>query len=179
MTWARRPSSCALRTLVPCAVVRFVRPNDGDTHTSTPAHQNTSTPTHQHGNTATPTPPPPPPPPRYNLQASLADPKYQDYFARLLIDFVSTTGAGGFAWDYGINGDWRQPSTYAEWRGWMRVLKQLREAHPDVVMDHRQTAHRWGPWYQLAGSYTEPISGDENPESYGAGGNGAARGEER
>jgi len=34
-------------------------------------------------------------------------------------------------------------------------------------MDHRQTAHEWGPWYQLAGSYDEPIAGDENPESYG------------
>eukprot|EP01045_Picozoa_sp_COSAG04_P045896 COSAG04_NODE_16336_length_502_cov_1.607940_1_plen_73_part_00 len=33
--------------------------------------------------------------------------------------------------------------------------------------DHRQTAHEWGPWYQLAGSYTEPIAGDENPETYG------------
>lgn len=108
-----------------------------------------------------------------NLAASLADPMYQDYFAKLLIDFMTTTGAGGYAWDYGINGDWRQPSTYPEWRGWMRILKQLREAHPDAVMDHRQTAHNWGPWYQLAGSYTEPISGDENPESYGAAGHGA------
>lgn len=35
------------------------------------------------------------------------------------------------------------------------------------VMDHRQTAHIWGPWYQLAGSYLEPIAGDENPETYG------------
>ena len=34
-------------------------------------------------------------------------------------------------------------------------------------MDHRQTAHIWGPWYQLAGSYLEPIAGDENPETYG------------
>lgn len=105
-----------------------------------------------------------------NLAASLADPEYQDYLAQLLIDFVTATGVGGFAWDYGINGDWRHPTTYPEWRGWMRILKSLRAAHPDIVMDHRQTAHQWGPWYQLAGSYTEPISGDENPESYGAAG---------
>ena len=26
---------------------------------------------------------------------------------------------------------------------------------------------RFGPWYQLAGSYAEPIAGDENPETYG------------
>ena len=36
-----------------------------------------------------------------------------------------------------------------------------------MVMDHRQTAHAWGPWYHLAGSYAEPIAGDENPETYG------------
>jgi len=35
-------------------------------------------------------------------------------------------------------------------------------------MDHRQIAHSFGPWYHLAGSYSEPIAGDENPESYGA-----------
>ena len=108
-----------------------------------------------------------------NLAASIADPAFQEYFAKLLIEFVTATGCGGFAWDYGINGDWRQPNTYGEWRGWMRILKELRAVHPDVVMDHRQTAHQWGPWYQLAGSYTEPISGDENPESYGAAGQGA------
>ncbi|KAK7248665.1 hypothetical protein SO694_0004003 [Aureococcus anophagefferens] len=33
-------------------------------------------------------------------------------------------------------------------------------------MDHRQTNHVWGPWYQLAGSYAEPLAG-ENPETYG------------
>lgn len=108
-----------------------------------------------------------------NRKASLADPEYQDYFAKLLIDFLTATGAAGYAWDYGISGDWRQPSTYAEWQGWMKVLARLRAAHPDCVMDHRQTAHRWGPWYMLAGSYVEPISGDENPESYGAAGQGA------
>ena len=49
----------------------------------------------------------------------------------------------------------------------MRILATLRSHFPDIVMDHRQTNHRWGPWYQLAGSYAEPIAGDENPESYG------------
>ena len=49
----------------------------------------------------------------------------------------------------------------------MTILKTLRAAYPEIVMDHRQTAHEWGPWYQLAGSYTEPIAGDENPETYG------------
>eukprot|EP00912_Choanoflagellata_sp_UC4_P000813 UC4_evm2s507 len=108
-----------------------------------------------------------------NLAASLADPMYQDYLSSLLISFVNVTGIGGYAWDYGINGDYRQPSTYAEWRGWMKILKNLRVAYPDLVMDHRQTNHKWGPWYQPAGSYAEPIAGDENPESYGAAGQGA------
>ena len=48
----------------------------------------------------------------------------------------------------------------------------LRAAHPDIVMDHRQSSHIWGPWNHAAGSYTEPIAGDENPESYGAAGAG-------
>ena len=34
-------------------------------------------------------------------------------------------------------------------------------------MDHRQLNHMFGPWYQLAGSYAEPLAGDENPETYG------------
>lgn len=54
----------------------------------------------------------------------------------------------------------------------MRVLDLLRADHPDIVMDHRQTSHIWGPWAHAAGSYTEPIAGDENPESYGAAGEG-------
>eukprot|EP01044_Picomonas_judraskeda_P043503 COSAG03_NODE_22913_length_285_cov_1.096774_1_plen_90_part_10 len=49
----------------------------------------------------------------------------------------------------------------------MAILAELRTHYPEMVMDHRQTAHEWGPWYQLAGSYTEPIAGDENPETYG------------
>ena len=49
----------------------------------------------------------------------------------------------------------------------MTILAELRAHYPEMVMDHRQTAHIWGPWYQLAGSYIEPIAGDENPETYG------------
>jgi hypothetical protein len=40
---------------------------------------------------------------------------------------------------------------YAQWRGWMQILKALRTEYPDIVMDHRQSAHAYGPWYQLAG----------------------------
>eukprot|EP00051_Salpingoeca_urceolata_P016581 m.221615 g.221615 ORF g.221615 m.221615 type:complete len:214 (+) comp18720_c0_seq6:166-807(+) len=80
--------------------------------------------------------------------------------------FLQKTGGGGFAWDYDI---FAGPASlqYAQWRGWMEVLAELRSNFPDMVMDHRQTNHLWGPWYQLAGSFAEPIAGDENPESYG------------
>ena len=49
----------------------------------------------------------------------------------------------------------------------MNILGAVRAAHPNLVIDHRQTAHAYGPWYHLAGSYAEPIAGDENPETYG------------
>ena len=47
------------------------------------------------------------------------------------------------------------------------MLAALRSRFPAVVMDHRQRAHLYGPWASLAGSYAEPIAGDENPETYG------------
>ena len=58
-------------------------------------------------------------------------------------------------------------TSYAQWRGWMDVVGALRRRHPEMVVDHRLSAHALGPWYQEAGSYSEPIAGDENPETYG------------
>lgn len=97
---------------------------------------------------------------------SLAPVEVQDYMIEVMTAFMRKTGAAGFAWDHDITAG---PATleYAQWRGWMRILAALRTQFPDMVMDHRQTAHAWGPWYQLAGSYDEPIAGDENPETYG------------
>ena len=99
----------------------------------------------------------------------LGTPQAQNYLIGVLGAFMEKTGASGFAWDHDIFTSAATGGTghYAQWRGWMRILKVLREAHPDMVMDHRQTAHAWGPWYHLAGSYAEPIAGDENPETYG------------
>jgi len=96
----------------------------------------------------------------------LGRPEVQDWYIARMLAFMDKTGAGGWAWDHDI---FAGPSNlkYGQWRGWMRILSVLRAHHPDMVMDHRQTAHAWGPWYQLAGSYTEPIAGDENPETYG------------
>ena len=105
---------------------------------------------------------------KFGKRASLASPKLQDYLIKTMVKFLQVTGGKGFAWDYGIQGDTRVANMYQEVHGWKRILKALRLAVPDMVMDHRQIAHRFGPWYNLAGSYSEPIAGDENPESYGA-----------
>lgn len=81
--------------------------------------------------------------------ANLANEAYRDYMLETLSTFMSVTGAGGFAWDHNI---YAGPQTlqYAQWRAWMYILGTLRQRFPDMVMDHRQTAHLWGPWYQLA-----------------------------
>eukprot|EP01052_Picozoa_sp_SAG31_P024048 SAG31_NODE_2021_length_6647_cov_2.271839_2_plen_305_part_00 len=89
---------------------------------------------------------------------------YQKWLTQTLLAFLDLSGGGGFAWDHGIfAGD--ATHQYAQWRAWMQILAALRAEYPDMVMDHRQSAHAYGPWYQLAGSYDEPIAGDENPVS--------------
>lgn len=100
-------------------------------------------------------------------RASLASVQLQDYLITSLSAFMNQTGAIGFAWDYTFFSDTNN-SYYSQWKGWQRVTNSLRHLHPDMVCDNRQEAHMYGPWYQLAGSYSEPIAGDENPESYGA-----------
>lgn len=96
----------------------------------------------------------------------LSNRAFQKWMTQTLLDFLDVTGGGGFAWDHNIFAGGAQ-FQYAQWRAWMAILAELRTHYPEMVMDHRQTAHEWGPWYQLAGSYTEPIAGDENPETYG------------
>ena len=95
----------------------------------------------------------------------ISPPEVQTWLGDQLEAFLDQTGAAGFAWDHDI---YAGPSEkmYAQWRSWMAILKRLRAHKPDIVMDHRQTNHIWGPWYQLAGSYAEPLAGDENPETY-------------
>jgi hypothetical protein len=110
----------------------------------------------------------------------LSDPRVTRWMVDTMLAFVEKTGAGGFAWDHDIfvpggGGHYAQwkaldgaslPLTLPDWvQAWMEILAKLRARFPDIVMDHRQTNHKWGPWYQLAGSYAEPIAGDENPES--------------
>ena len=78
-------------------------------------------------------------------------------------------GAAGFSFDGVFIGDSNKhnSTSYSQWQGWMTVLAGLRTLHPEIVIDNRLSAHAYGPWYQLAGSYSEPIAGDENPETYG------------
>merc|ERR1712232_103073 len=41
-----------------------------------------------------------------------------------------------------------------------------KQAHPTmVVYDQRQQSHRYGIFYLGPGSYSEPLGGDENPET--------------
>ncbi len=56
-----------------------------------------------------------------------------------LVAFATKTSAGGFAWDHDIYAG--VGKEYAQWRAWMAILSGLRSAFPDIVMDHRQTAH--------------------------------------
>ena len=97
----------------------------------------------------------------------------KEWLADTLVSFLAATGAAGYSWDHDIFApqnsglDPNNPDRYAQWKAWMQILAALRSAYPDIVMDHRQTAHMWGPWYHLSGSYAEPLAGDENPETYG------------
>ena len=120
--------------------------------------------------------------PQYRqCNADMSNRDFQDYLLDLLSRFVKRFDLGGFAFDYGISdgldrvGDGRlaggqvnpNASRYAIWHGWMRIMHGLRAEFPDIVLDHRESAHLYGPWHQIAGSYAEPIGGDENPETFG------------
>jgi hypothetical protein len=75
----------------------------------------------------------------------------QGWMTQTMLNFLEVTGGGGFAWDHNIFAG-GPTKIYGQWRAWMTILKTLRTHYPEMVMDHRQTAHEWGPWYQMAGS---------------------------
>lgn len=99
--------------------------------------------------------------------ASLAHVDYQNYLMQLLPSFCNITNCGGFNWDMVYFMDPNCVNEYTQYKGWMRVIEHLRNVMPDIVMDHRQMNRDYGIWYQLAGSYAEPLARDENPETYG------------
>ena len=97
--------------------------------------------------------------------ATLASRDLQDYLIRNLIAFQKRTGIAGYSFDY----TWLNlpgSSSYAQWRGWRRVMEALRRAVPSIVIDGRQTYQLYGPWSWLAGSYPHPTGNDEQPESF-------------
>lgn len=97
--------------------------------------------------------------------ASLASRSLQDWLIKNMLSFYRRTGIGGFAFDYAFL--WLPGATqYAQWWGWRRVMKSVREAEPDMVIDGRQAYQHYGPWIWLAGSYPHPTSTDEQAESF-------------
>lgn len=85
-----------------------------------------------------------------------------------LIAFKGKSGAAGFSWDHDIFTDPdASDKKYAQFKAWQRILATLRKQWPDIIMDHRQQADQYGPFYQLTGSYNEPLGSDENPETFG------------
>lgn len=103
--------------------------------------------------------------PQKNTFATLSSREFQDWLVRQLLAFQRRTGIAGYSFDYTyltLPGS----SSYAQWRGWRRVLESLRRALPAIVIDGRQTYQTFGPWTWLAGSYPHPTGNDEQPESF-------------
>jgi hypothetical protein len=97
--------------------------------------------------------------------ATLASRDFQDFLIHELVAFKRRTGIAGYSFDYAF---FNVPgsSSYAQWRGWRRVMESLREAEPNIVIDGRQTYQLYGPWSWLAGSYPHPTGNDEQAESF-------------
>ena len=97
--------------------------------------------------------------------ATLASRTFQDFLIEQLLTFKRRTGIAGYSFDYTFL---KLPgsSSYAQWRGWRRVLEELRAREPDIIIDGRQTYQMYGPWSWLAGSYPHPTGNDEQPESF-------------
>jgi hypothetical protein len=97
--------------------------------------------------------------------ASLANRALQDWLIDELAAFHRRTGIAGYAFDHTFL-TFEGSSRYAQWRGWRRVMEELRRRVPDIVIDGRQAYHLYGPWSWLAGSYPHPTFNDEQPESF-------------
>lgn len=100
---------------------------------------------------------------RLTCHSDLGSPAYQAWLLKALDSFYTIFGEyiGGFAFDGVFLGEAHNHTMYAQWRGWANVLEGLKTRHPEAVIDNRLSAHGLGPWHMLAGSYDEPIAGDE------------------
>lgn len=94
---------------------------------------------------------------------------FQDWLLATMIAFKEQTGVSGFSFDHWwIAYDDSETSRYAQWYGARRILKELREHDPDIVIDGRQQYHNFGPWTWVGGSYPHPMASDEQPGSFRA-----------
>jgi hypothetical protein len=108
-----------------------------------------------------------------NSFCTLEHQTYNEFYIDTIAAFsaISSSRGAGFDFTYLINSN---ASNYAQWYGWRRVLRGIREAawlaNPGeaYVVDNRQANHQWGPWMWAAGSYAEPMQSDEQPESWQA-----------
>jgi hypothetical protein len=90
---------------------------------------------------------------------------YQDWLTDALVTFAKRTGISGYSFDHAFL-DFPGTSRYAQWAGWRRVMENLRERMPEVVIDGRQAYQYYGAWSWLAGTYPHPTHTDEQPESF-------------
>lgn len=98
-------------------------------------------------------------------RADLGNWEYQDWLIEALVHFAQRTAIGGYSFDHAFL-NFEGSSRYAQWRGWRRVMEELRRRMPEMVIDGRQAYHMYGPWSWLAGTYPHPTANDEQPESF-------------
>ena len=95
---------------------------------------------------------------------------FQDWYIDSLVDFCEATGCAGFSFDHWWTaykpdlGD--VSSIYQQWYGCRRILENLRERMPQVIIDGRQQYHHFGTWTWLSGTYPHPMMSDEQPGSF-------------
>jgi hypothetical protein len=93
---------------------------------------------------------------------------FQDFLVDRIVSFCGKTGVAGVSFDHWWIAYDGATSKYAQWYGCRRVMEQLREKMPGIVIDGRQQYQYFGVWTWLAGSYPHPTSTDEQPESFKA-----------
>lgn len=100
---------------------------------------------------------------------------FQDWFVKKLVDFKKNTGIGGYSFDHWWiaytdqeNSTNKVSCKYAQWYGCRRILAELREKCPDILLDGRQQYQWFGPWTMVGGTYPHPFGHDEQPGSFRA-----------
>ena len=109
------------------------------------------------------------------IQVDTGSRSFQDWFVKKLVDFKKNTGIGGYSFDHWWiaytdqeNSTNKVSSKYAQWYGCRRILAELREKCPDILLDGRQQYQWFGPWTMVGGTYPHPFGHDEQPGSFRA-----------